>query len=261
MRLYDTHCHLQDPVFDQDREAVIERARSAGVVAALAVAEDLNDAHRVLEIADRHPDFIVPAIGVHPDRAPLVDDREVDAVERLLRAEAHRLGAVGEIGLDHRPCWDDRARARQQEVFRRFLGLAGELRLPVTVHSRGAGRHAVAILSEEFVERACLHAFDGRAVFGEQGARGGIAFSIPPSVIRSRVKQKLVPRLPLASLLLESDSPVLGPDAEARNEPANLVVGLTKVAELAGTGEEELAQQIEESTARVFPLLAAVGRG
>ena len=76
-----------------------------------------------------------------------------------------------------------------------------------------------------------------------------------------RLPRQLVPRLPLASLLLESDSPVLGPDAEARNEPANLVVGLTKVAELAGTGEEELAQQIEESTARVFPLLAAVGRG
>ena len=109
--------------------------------------------------------------------------------------------------------------------------------------------------------RACLHAFDGRAVFGEQGARGGIAFSIPPSVVRSRVKQKLVPRLPLTSLLLESDSPVLGPDAEVRNEPANLLVGLSKVTELSGMGEEALALQIEESTARVFPRLTEVGHG
>ena len=74
-----------------------------------------------------------------------MDEREVGAVGGLLWAEAQSLGSVGEIGLYHRHGWDDRASARQDEVFRRFLWLAGELRLPVTVHSRGAGRHAVVI--------------------------------------------------------------------------------------------------------------------
>lgn len=253
--LYDTHCHLHDASFDDDREEVIERAKAAGVEAVLAVSEDLRDAHRVLEVADRHPDFVVPALGVHPDRAPLVSDEEVAAVEALVRRHVDRLGAVGEIGLDHRPLWDKSARSRQDEVFRHFVRLAAELSLPLTAHSRGAGKHAVQVLIDEGATGACLHAFDGRAVFGERGAAAGIAFSIPPSVVRSRVKQKLVPRLPDEALLLESDSPVLGPDAEQRNEPANLRRALEEIARLRGQKNDHLVKIIRANTARWFPRL------
>lgn len=253
--LYDTHCHLHADDFDADRGDVIDRARACGVRRCLAVSEDLADAHRLLEVADRWPDFIVPALGVHPDRAPLLSDAEVADVEALARRHARRLGAIGEVGLDHRPCWDETARARQADVLRSMVRLAAELDLPITVHSRSAGHHAIDLLLEANARRACLHAFDGRAVHGERGAARGFAFSIPPSVVRSRVKQKLVRRLPAGALLLESDSPVLGPDREARNEPANVAIALTEIARLRADDPAALAATIAESTARWFPRL------
>jgi TatD DNase family protein len=253
--LYDCHCHLQDAAFDADREAVIERARKAGVRRVLAVCEDLADAQRVLELADRQPDFVRPALGVHPDRAPEVSDEEVAEVEALIRRHAARLAAIGEVGLDYRPCWDEQARARQIEVLRLMVRLSTELGLPLSVHSRSAGRHAIEILQQEGSTAACLHGFDGRAVHGERGAEAGYLFSIPPSVVRSRVKQKLVPRLPESCLLLESDSPVLGPSADERNEPANLSFGLAELARLRGASIEPLAATIAGNTRRLFPRL------
>jgi TatD DNase family protein len=256
--LFDTHCHLAAEAFDGDRAEVVERARAEGVAAALVVSEDLGDAERVLEVAGRHPDFIVPAIGVHPDRAPLLDDAEVEAVLALARAEASRLGAIGEVGLDWRPRWDEAARARQVEVLRAFVALADELDLPLTVHSRSAGRHAIAALLEAGARAACLHAFDGRPAHAERGAGAGFLFSIPPSIVRSEGKRKLARRLGVESLLLESDSPVLGPDREARNEPANVRLALAAVAAEKGASPDELAETLARNTERLLPRLAAL---
>lgn len=259
--LYDTHCHLHDATFDGDRSWVIRRARAAGVCSVLCVAEDLDDAWRMLTLVQRHEGFLVPAVGVHPDRAPLLSDAEVAAVGDMIRREAARLGAVAEVGLDHRPRWDERDRARQDEVFRFMIRLALETGLPLSVHSRGAGRRAIEVLAEEGATRACLHAFDARAVHGERGAALGYAFSIGPSLVRSRVKQKLVPRLPEEALLLETDSPVLGPSPGSRNEPANLALALKEMARLRGREEDDLARIIASSTARLFPRLIRDAEG
>jgi TatD DNase family protein len=155
MTLYDCHCHLADEAFDADRAEVIERAREVGVRRVLSVSEDLRDAHRVLEVCERHADFMVPALGVHPDRVAEVTDAELAEMEDLIRAEAPRLGGIGEVGLDYRPCWDDRVRERQVEVFRWMIRLGSELGLPLSVHSRSAGRHAIALLDEERAGPAC----------------------------------------------------------------------------------------------------------
>lgn len=259
-RLFDCHCHLQSPEFDTDRDQVIERAIDAGVARVLAVAEDLADGERVLALADRCPDFVVPALGAHPDRAAELSDSEVVEIMATIRANADRLGAVGEVGLDFRPCWDDAARDRQREMFRAMVQLALELDLPLSVHSRSAGRHAIDLLLEEGATAACLHAFDGRAVHAERAAAAGLVFSLPPSIVRSRVKQKLAPRLPGDAVLLESDSPVLGPSAGARNEPANLVVGLRTLAELREESEGALRKTIEDNTRRIFPRLVEGAR-
>jgi TatD DNase family protein len=253
--LHDCHCHLHDERFDADRAAVIERARSFGVARALGVAEDLADGLRLLDVASLHADFLVPALGVHPDRAPLVDDAEVAAVCALARRHAARLGAIAEVGLDFRPCWDERARDRQREVLRAMVALARELGLPLSVHSRSAGRHAVDLLVAEGAERACLHAFDGRAVHALRGVEAGYCFSLPPSVVRSKVKQRLAERLPEESLLLESDSPVLGPDPAQRNEPANVRLALDEIARRRRVGAEDLAARIAANVAGAFPRL------
>jgi len=123
----------------------------------------------------------------------------------------------------------------------------------LNVHSRSAGRHTIAFLRERGARRVLMHAFDGRASAALEGVRAGYFFSIPPSVVRSAQKQKLARQVPLECLLLETDSPVLGPDPAIRNEPQNVTVACRAVADLKGIPPEEVARITTENARRLFP--------
>ncbi len=249
IRLVDVHAHLGDPSFDPDRDAVLERAGAAGVAAVVAVAETLHDARSNLELAARYPGRVLPAAGLHPVNP---DRAEAEALEALLRGERPRWVAIGEVGLDHWKVQEPESREVQREIFARFIHLSLELDLPLNVHSRSAGRAAIELLLERGARRVVLHAFDGRASTALPAVEAGYFFSVPPSVVRSEQKRKLVRRLPLACLLLETDSPVLGPDPGARNEPANLPVALGAIAELKGLAPEAVAEAVAENTRRLL---------
>jgi len=248
--LIDTHAHLCDASFAGDLDAVVERARAAGVRAIVAVGETLDDARRNLDLADRHPE-ILPAAGLYPTRLDLA---EAEAMEAWIRAHRDRLIAIGEIGLDRWAVADDAALEVQRDIFLRFVRLAAELDLPVNVHSRSAGRRAVEALLEAGATRVHLHAFDGRPAVALPAVEAGFLFSVPPSVVRSRQKQKLVARLPLSALLLETDSPVLGPEPSLRNEPANVRVALSAIAEIHGVPERLVAETTTANARRLYRL-------
>jgi TatD DNase family protein len=246
--IVDTHAHLCDPVFDGDRAAVLERARAAGVTAVVAVSETLADARRTLDLAEQFPE-IKPAAGLYPAH---LDLEAAAAMVALIRREHHRLAAIGEIGLDYRLAADGEARARQREIFAIFIALGRELDLPLNVHSRSAGRQTVDLLLASGAARVQLHAFDGKAAAALPAAAAGYFFSIPPSVVRSRQKQKLVRRLPLDCLLVETDSPVLGPDPSLRNEPANAAGVIAALAELKQVSAAELRAALYANTRRLY---------
>lgn len=247
--LVDTHAHIADESFDFDRSNVLERAKEAGVGAILAVSERLADAEKNLALASKHPDILHACAGLHPEYP---DTEQASAVESFIREHRGELAAIGEVGLDHWLVQDDAARERQKENFERFVALSLELDLPLNVHSRSAGEKTVALLLERGALRVHLHAFDGRAAKALPAVEAGYFFSIPPSIVRSAQKQKLVRRLPLTCLLLESDSPVLGPDPAARNEPCNVRIALRAVAAIKGLREEEAADAIRENTRRLY---------
>lgn len=244
----DCHAHLADPAFDADRTEVLARARRVGVAAVLTVGESLEDAERILRLADEHPE-IKPAAGLFPTR---LDLEEAASVMAFIRTHRARLVAIGEVGLDPWKVQDPAAREIQREIFLRFVALSVELDLPLNVHSRSAGRQVVSLLIEHGVRRAQLHAFDGKPSSALPGVEAGFFFSVPPCVVRSEQKRKLVRRLPLSCLLLETDSPVLGPVAGERNEPANLVLSLAAIAELKGIGEQEVAESVAANTRRLY---------
>jgi TatD DNase family protein len=123
-------------------------------------------------------------------------------------------------------------RERQVKIFRFWVKVASELKLPLVVHSRSAGKYAIEVLSEEGYDRVLMHAFDGSSGWALKGVSRGFMFSIPPSVMRSQQKVKLVKSIPLEHLMIESDAPVLGPELGKRNEPSNVVVSATKIAEI-----------------------------
>ena len=246
--LADTHAHLCDAAFDGDRDAVLARAAAAGISAVLAVGETLQDAERNLALAARHP-MIRPAAGLYPEH---LDLGLAEKMRAFIRGHLDRIAAIGEVGLDYWIVRDESARETQREIFRGFIELGSETGLPVNVHSRSAGRHAVGMLLEAGARRVQLHAFDGKLSAAMPAAEAGYFFSIPPSVVRSEQKRKLAKHLPLSCLLLESDSPVLGPDPRERNEPANALLALRCVAELRGISPEEAARSIAENTRRLY---------
>ena len=248
MNLVDTHTHLCDASFDADRTEVLERARKAGVTAVIAVSGTLADAQRNLELAQDHA-LLRPAAGLYPTH---LDCADAEAMVALIREERHRLWAIGEVGLDHWKVKEEAERGVQREIFGKFIDLSLELDLPLNVHSRSAGRHAIALLLERNARRVQLHAFDGKATSALPGVEAGYFFSIPPSIVRSKQKQKLVKRLPLSCLLIETDSPVLGPSPDERNEPANIRQSVKAIAALKDISEETVIAAVWENTERLY---------
>jgi len=251
--IVDTHAHICDTAFDQDRSDVLSRARIAGVSAVIAVGEDLADAWRNLRLAKSHP-MLRPAAGLYPTHLDLETAEEMTAV---IRNHRDRLAAIGEVGLDYWAVQNESQREIQRHIFLGFIRLGQELDLPLNVHSRSAGRHAVELLLQNNATKVQLHAFDGRPAAAMPAAEAGFFFSIPPSIVRSQQKQNLVRRLPLSCLLLETDSPVLGPSPDARNEPANAIVSLEAVAAIKNMAVAEVADVIRGNTARLYGPLSA----
>jgi TatD DNase family protein len=247
--LFDTHAHLCDPAFDGDRGEVLERARAAGVETIIAVGETLQDARSNLALARDYPWIIRAAAGLFPTNLDLV---QAESLAQWIRRHADELIAIGEVGLDHWKVEDQRDREIQREILERFVVLAVELDLPLNVHSRSAGASTIELLLQCEAKRVQLHAFDGRASRALPAIEAGFFLSVPPSVVRSRQKQKLVRLVPLQNLLLETDSPVLGAEPGERNEPANVTLSLQAVAEIKGLRREAVMEAVRDNSLRLY---------
>jgi TatD DNase family protein len=247
-KIVDTHTHICDSIFDADRDEVLQKAAAAGVGAIIALGENLADARRNIELADEHP-LIYPAAGLYPT---ILDLDQAEQMHSFIRKKRSKLVAIGEVGLDFWIVKEDPQKELQKAIFKDFISLSKELDLPLNIHSRSAGRHAVTLLLENGATRVQMHAFDGKASAALPAVEAGFLFSIPPSVVRSRQKQKLVKHLPLSCLLVETDSPVLGPEPGQRNEPANVTVSIHAIAELKNINASEVIESVAENTKRLY---------
>jgi TatD DNase family protein len=248
MNLTDTHAHLCDPVFDADRDQVLKRAKAAGVAYVIAVGETLEDAEKNLALSARY-DMVRAAAGLYPSYTHL---NLAEKMHEFIRTHREALIAIGEVGLDHWVVKEENEKEIQREIFCGFIDLSKKLGLPLNVHSRSAGKHAISVLLDHGARKVQMHAFDGKASSALPAVEAGFFFSIPPSVVRSEQKQKLVKKLPLSSILLETDSPVLGPLAKDRNEPANAIIAVKAIAEIKGISESEVMEAAAENARRLY---------
>lgn len=246
--LIDTHAHICDAVFDADRPAVMENAREAGVAYIIAVAETLADSEKNLSLSAQYP-MLLAGAGLFPT---ILDPEQAAQVRDLIRNHAGRIAVIGEVGLDYWKVQEEAGREIQRDIFRGFIDLSLELGIPLNVHSRSSGRHVIEFLLNHSARRVQLHAFDGKPSSALPGLDAGYFFSIPPSIVRSPQKQKLVRTLPLDRILIETDSPVLGPDAGSRNEPANAALVVKAIAELKDLREEAVAEAAAENTRALY---------
>ncbi|MBU2643412.1 TatD family hydrolase [bacterium] len=246
--MIDTHTHLCDPIFSNDRALVLVRAREAGVTHVISVSETMDDVRINLKLADIHPD-LYPAAGLYPAN---LDLQEAASIAALIEKEGDRLIGIGEVGLDYWIVKEDEEREIQREIFRIFIDLSRSMNLPLNVHSRSAGKHAIDMLLDRGARDVQLHAFDGKAASALPAVEAGYFFSIPPSIVRSVQKQKLVRQLPLSAILLETDSPVLGVDPDVRNEPANITLALDAIAEIKNEPREAIREAVTENSFKLY---------
>lgn len=254
MLVIDSHCHIDMPQFDADRDAAVARAREAGVATMLLVGGvDEEQGHRrALRVAE-HYGFPASA-GTHPHEARLYDDRVEDELRGLARDG--RIVAVGEIGLDFH--YDHSPRDVQRAVFRRQVRLAREVGLPVVVHTREADEETASLLEEEKAEECggVIHCFTGGPELARRALALGffISFSGIVAFPRAETIQEVARATPLDRLLVETDAPFLAPPPHRgkRNEPAFVLDVARKVAALRGTTLEELGAAAEANFARLF---------
>lgn len=268
--LVDTHLHLDDRRFDEDREAVLRRAREAGVRAVLTCGADLASSRKNLRLAEQvggaGPDphaggagaaRVWVAVGIHPHEAGRCGD--LDEAERSLESLASHpaVVAIGEIGLDFH--YDFAPREDQQRVFERQLDLARRLGKPVVVHAREAEEAVLAAIRRHDGVRGVLHAFAGTPGQAQQALELGWFLGVGGMLTFQRAERmrEVARRAPLERLLLETDAPYLAPVPYRgrRNEPAYVATVAEALARLRGIDVGEVAAKTTRAASELFGVL------
>jgi TatD DNase family protein len=258
MELIDSHAHIDFAQFDDDREAMLERARSAGVSALLAIGtgpgpEKLDAA---LPFADKY-DWIYASVGVHPHEAKLVT---AEHLERLVTLSKHpKVIAWGEIGLDY--FYDHSPRETQHQVFRQQMELARQGKLPIIIHCRDAWPDCLQILEEVWKPSALggiLHCFTGTLEQAQRGLEAGfmISFAGNSTYPKAQNIRDVAREIPLDRILIETDSTFLAPQPYRgkRNEPAYVAEVARTLASVRNLSPEELAAVTTQNFRRFFRL-------
>lgn len=252
--LVDSHCHLDFDVFDEDRDAVFERAAQAGVGYLVTISTRVSEADRVRAVADPRPNTGY-SVGVHPHNAG--DEGDV-AVDRLVSlAKPDRVVGIGESGLDY--YYDNSPRDAQQASFRRHCQAAVETGLPLIVHTRDADEDTVRILEEEAARgplKGVIHCFTSSNWLARRAVDLGfyVSFSGILTFKKATDIQTTASELPRDRVLVETDAPFLAPvpNRGKRNEPAYVMHTAAKLAALQGCAVDEIAESTTENFFRLF---------
>ena len=254
MRLFDTHAHLHFPDFAEDLDAVLERARAAGVRGMVTIGTDRETNQAVVELARRFAD-VWATVGIHPHDAGEAVESDFGEMEKLARAEARVVG-FGETGLDF--FRNLSPPAAQGEVFRRQIGIARDVGKPLVVHCRDAHDQTLAILAEEKAREVggVMHCFSGDVEIARRCLDLGLFISLagPVTYKNARALPDVARFVPEDRLVVETDCPYLPPTPHRgkRNEPAYVALTAAFVAELRGTDPEALADALTTNAVTLF---------
>ncbi len=260
MPFVDSHCHIDGPEYDADRDEVIARALAAGVHRMLNVISgdpQSGACERTIALAGKH-EMIYAAIGVHPHDAKLFDDEIEQRLVRLID-QSRDVVAWGEIGLDYH--YDHSPRDIQREVFRRQLRLARTHKLPVVIHSRSADDDTIQILRDEmtgYAPAGVMHCFGGGLALAQNALDLGFYISFAGNLTFKKAEdlRDIARQLPLDRLLVETDCPYLTPSPfrGKRNEPARVVETARELATLHGRDPDQVGRITSENFAALFGL-------
>ena len=260
--LTDTHCHLDFNKFDEDREAIIQRACEAGVSRILIRALELESSKAVIQLANSHPN-IFAAVGFHPTDLDNWNENSTENL-RTLMTSANNILAIGEIGLDYYWVKETDKQGQQREVLKQQLQLAQEVNLPVIIHMREKNDEWFGQASVDLLEiiaqwhnelqaqnhplakkPGVLHSFNGTLETAQKAIQHNFYIGVtgPVTYKNAGEKRQVIRQLPLERLLIETDAPFLTPVPHRgkRNEPAFVAHIADKIAEIHMTTREQVA--------------------
>lgn len=253
--LIDTHVHLNADQYEEDIDAVIQRALDAGVKRMVVVGFDRPTITRAMELAEKH-DFLYAVVGWHPVDAVDCTAEDLQWIEEL--AAHPKVVGIGETGLDYH--WDKSPKDVQQELFRKQIRLAQKVNLPVIIHNRDATGDVVRILQEEeaHLTGGIMHCFSGSVETAHQCIDMNFMISLggPVTFKNARMPKEVATEIPLEHLLVETDAPYLAPHPYRgkRNEPAYVALVAEQIAELKGIPVEEVAEATTRNAKNVFSI-------
>jgi len=253
--IIDTHCHLDFSEFNSDRDAVLERANQAGVKYIINVGSSLEGSRRSVELAKEY-DAVFASVGIHPHHAGEVDKKTLDEIGTLVKNK--KVVAVGEIGLDYYRNLS--GKDEQKALFRNFLDIAKDNKLPVIIHSRNAHRETLDMLKEAYINniKGVMHCFSGDEACLKECLDLGLFVSFTCNLTFKNAKglREVAKKTPLDRLLLETDAPFLAPQEfrGKRNEPAYLPHLVYEWSDLLNVSEDEIERETTKNAKNLFKI-------
>jgi TatD DNase family protein len=252
--LIDSHCHLDFPDLASDREAMLARAKAAGVGLVVTISTRVRRFDELRAIVEAH-DNVFCSVGTHPHHA--AEEPDVTADELVALTRHSKVVAIGEAGLDYH--YDNSPRDLQERGFRTHIAAARATGLPLVIHARDADQDVARILEEETAKGVfpfVLHCFTGGPELARRGlALGGfVSFSGVVTFKNSGALRQIARDVPLDRLLVETDAPYLAPEPlrGRTNEPANVVHTAARLAEVRELSAEEIADATTQNVFRLF---------
>ncbi len=263
MNLVDVHCHLNHDKFKKDIDTVIENAKKAGVKAIIVSGVNVPTNREVLEMSKKY-DIVKCSLGVYPidalnvhiealdevglTRQPIPFD--VDKELEFISSKKKEIMALGECGMDFKYLKEHEK--KQRENFQKCIDCAEKIKKPIVVHTRNAELECVEMLESSSLKKVILHSFGGRKSLIKRAADKGWAFTVPAVIARLQHFETLVSMVNINQLLTETDAPWLSPVSGMRNEPANVLESIKKIAEIKKFNVEETADSIFLNYQRMF---------
>lgn len=253
--MMDTHCHIDFEDFDNDRDEVIKRAKET--LDNVIVSGYSNDSNMdVLKLSKDNEGFIYPTFGFHPVSSQNATEKEIKTAHENIIKHIDDMVAIGEVGMDYFYVTDKSLRERQQKIFTGFLKLADEYEKPIVMHVRDCEKKAVNIIEEyENIPYFVFHCYGGSLKTAKRIMNMDNAYmSFSTMVCYSKQHQDLIEKIDLNYVLTETDSPYLAMTKEERNEPANVVKAVKKIAEIKNIDVSTVDEITTNNARKIFKI-------
>ncbi len=263
MMLVDDHCHLTHELYKKELDAVLERAKKAGVKAIICSGVNVPTNRECLALAKKYAPLVRCSLGIYPtdavgagaDEAGLarqIEPFDVDKELKFIAGKKDEIAAIGECGLDYHWVTDPEMHKKMKINFEKVLAVAEKIKKPVVVHTRKAEADCLDMLESSNVKKVVLHCFMGRKHLVKRAADLGYTFSIPAIIAKLKHFQMVAEIANINQILTETDGPWLSPVPGRHSEPADVALAVKYIAQVKDFTEEEVANNIFMNYQRVY---------